>query len=196
MPRQLRIDFPGAMHRRCWITNAPIYGLTPNAKEWKLMNLKSILGSICVIVITANQDLAQTNRPAQLTEWGMSVQGVQLSISITNSVIKPGEESCIETIITNSATNAIDLCMTGSDTDFDLFLTNGAGRGYNLTREFIAGSTLYYTIDKTNKFAETIPLAVGTNVEPGDYTLFAYRIFHSGDDTFRLESNPIKLHVK
>jgi hypothetical protein len=31
MPRQLRIDFPGAMHRRCWITNAPIYGLTPNS---------------------------------------------------------------------------------------------------------------------------------------------------------------------
>jgi len=32
MPRQLRIDFPGAMHRRWWITNAPIYGLTPNSK--------------------------------------------------------------------------------------------------------------------------------------------------------------------
>jgi hypothetical protein len=33
MPRQLRIDFPGAMHRRCWITNEPIYGLTPNLRS-------------------------------------------------------------------------------------------------------------------------------------------------------------------
>jgi hypothetical protein len=176
-------------------TNSPSW--TNNIKNCKLMNLKSIVVSIYVIVITANQDLAQTNGPAQLTEWGMSVQGVQLSISITNSVIKAGEQMCIETIITNSATNAIDLSMTGRDTDFDLFLTNGAGRGYSLTSsDYMAGSTFYYTINKTNKFAEKIPLTVGTNVEAGDYTLLAYRRFTLGDGHFRLESNPIKLQVK
>ncbi len=160
------------------------------------MIFRSLLGCMCLVMITANKDLAQTNGPAQLTTWGMSVQGVQLSISITNSVITAGEETCIETIITNSSMNAIDLFMTGRRTDFDLFLTNGAGRGYSLTSDFYLGSTFDEIVDKTNKFAEKIPLSVGTNVQPGDYMLLAYRRFSSDDGHFRLESNPIKLQVR
>jgi hypothetical protein len=160
------------------------------------MTMKILAALTSFVTLASNMCIAESNNPPILMNWGKSVQGVQLSISITNNVIKPGEETRIKTIITNSGTNAIDLSMTGSDTDFDLFLTNGAGRGYNLTPEFIVGSTFYYTVNKTNKFAEEIPLTVGTNVEPGDYTLYAYRRFSSGDGHFRLESNPIKLQVK
>jgi hypothetical protein len=160
------------------------------------MILKSILGSMCLLVITANLDLAQTNDPAQLTTWGRSVQGVQLSIRTTNSVFKGGEEACIETIITNSATNAVLFFRTGRDTDFDVLLTNGSGSGYHLTPRFISGSISRVIINPTTQIAETIPLTIGTNIEPGDYTLQAYRGFMSNDVDFRVESNPLKVHVK
>jgi hypothetical protein len=51
------------------------------------------------------------------------------------------------------------------------------------------------TINPGEEKSEFIPITIGENIEPGDYTLKATRTFTLNDSDFTLESNSIRVTI-
>jgi len=116
---------------------------------------------------------------------------------MTNSIIDSGSSIAVLAVIKNGSTNAIQVADTGGKTDFDFFLTKGAGKLYDLTpTSDLNHLRKLVTINAGEQSASTIPVPFGKNLAPGDYTLKATRFIFTKKGTFTLESNPLKVRVK
>lgn len=142
-----------------------------------------------------------TDAPPDAASWGKPVQGVRLSIAMTNSVVEAGSSITVRPIIRNSSTNAIVLVKIRSWAGFQITLTNGRGQLYTLygPRLIMGGGHETETIKPGEQRAWTIPVTVGKNSQPGNCTLTATRSFWVGDQNggvFNLVSNPVKVEMK
>ncbi len=129
-------------------------------------------------------------------DWGQSVQGVQLAITMTNNVFQVGSSSAVESVTTNSYTNTITVDISAPTMNFGVFLTNDTGKSYDVTpRLKIREPGRLVTISPGGGQSESIPVTFGENIAPGDYTLKATRHFTMSGEDFTLESNSIKIKV-
>jgi len=154
---------------------------------------------ICVAVILAcRTGMGQSNGPAAATNWGKSVLGVQLSITMTNSVFEAGSSTTVGALIRNSSTNPITLGYPLAATGFIVLVTNEAGKSYHIEPVWFGGSSVVgLPLNPEETRAWTIPVTFGPIIAPGDYTLIARRNFNmTGLDFPTLESNPLKVQVK
>ena len=161
------------------------------------------------LMLPARTQAQSTNHP-EATDWGKSVQGVQLSITMTNNVFQAGSSTTVESVTKNSSTNDIVVDTFAPTAVFDVLLKNSAGKTYHVTTPTpIIGPSHFVTIKPGEESAESIPVTFGKTrfgdiVDPGDYTLRATRHFssskedyiHGGDGAFMLESNLIKVQIK
>jgi hypothetical protein len=161
------------------------------------MMINKWIVSLYVVIIWSNFCAAQTSNgtPAS-TNWGKAVQGVQLSIVATNSVVAAGSSITVWTVITNTSTNVVRLVESRAETDYDLMATNSAGARYPLTPRFIIGRRATVRLSPAKQYAISVPVSFPTTIEPGEYTLTASRGFESSVGNFELESNPLIIQVK
>jgi len=158
------------------------------------MIIKIILISICLAAIEANVCLAQSSNLQSITNWGKSVQGVQLSTRLSNRTFQVGSSATVAAVIKNSSTKDITLLV--SAVNFTVLLTNNAGKSYNIIKPVvILYPSQIVTINPGEKRDESITVTFAEKIEPGDYTLKATRKFSSSDGDFTLESNLIKVTI-
>ena len=171
------------------------------------MTLKVALVSIYMVAFVSSVCTAQSNATNEASSWGTSIEGVKLSITMTNAVVDTGGTISIVAAITNSSSGSISLVETSPQTDFDLLLTNSTEGTYHLTPRLLRGNEGTVTINAGVQSAVTIPVTFAQdisatpvrqlqNVEPGAYTLKATRSFFVNDHKFTLESNLLRVHVK
>jgi hypothetical protein len=142
------------------------------------MIIKIMLASICMVAFGVIPCLAQQSGTPEATDWGKSVQGVQLSITMTNDVVDAGALLNVVAVIKNASTNAIQLHSTGPITDYDLLLTNSVGKSYHLTpAAYITHRNTIETIYPGMHKISIMPVKFGENIKLGDYTLKATRFF-------------------
>jgi hypothetical protein len=162
----------------------------------KLM-IKRIFGTLCTVVLCLNICIAQSNNSQTATNWGMKVQGVQLSIAISNNIIDIGATIVMSAQIRNLSTNIIHMVETGPVTDFDVLLTNNSGKFYKLTPKQLI-NTYRFPVDLNPGESRdwVMPVTIGKDIELGNYTLKATRPFYIGKSGFELESNLLNVQIK
>jgi hypothetical protein len=169
--------------------------------------MKNIIHILPVIIIfgLVVVPASASDSDQEATNWGKSVQGVQLSIMMATNVFQVGSSTTVESVTKNSSTNDIVVDIFAPTMVFDVLLTNSAGKTYHVTTPMmIRGPRHFVTIKPGEESAESIPVTFGDIVEPGDYTLRATRHFssskedyiHEVEGAFTLESNLIKVQIK
>ena len=161
--------------------------------------MKKIITLISIWTVAAGigQCMAQSINSQTITNWGQSVQGVQLAITMTNNVFQVGSSSVVESVITNSSASIITVFETIPEANSDVTLTSDTGKLYHVTK--LPGAFSYRlkrkAIQVGEQQVESIRVAFGENIEAGDYTIKAIRKFSLSDRDFTLESNSIKVTI-
>ena len=161
-----------------------------------IMKTQIVSVLICWAVFGANLSFAQSNGLSEATHWGESVQGVQLSISMTNRVVKTPLSTAITAVTRNSSTNDIRVQISFPMEFFDVVFTNDAGKSYDvITPSLIRGLREFGALKPGEQRSDSIPLTFSEDIEPGDYTLKATRSFTLKGQEFPLVSNSLKVRI-
>jgi len=140
---------------------------------------------------------AQSNWALEITNWGKPVHGVRLYVEMETNVVEPGADMSFGTVVTNASTNDIILEIGDPRTDFAFTLTNTAGKVFHIPVPFAEGSSFPdATLKPGTQLEEPTDVRLPEDFESGDYLLTATRNVKSKEGDFKLESNPLKLHVK
>ena len=163
--------------------------------------INKLFGAMCAVVFGAGICTAQSSGSQTITNWGESIQGVQLSIMITNSVLDTNSTITLVAVIKNSSKNAIDLPYTGQPADYDVILRNSSSRMYHLIRMPVTSLNTTVTVKPGEQDVRSILVALGPIsargiIAPGDYTLQATRWFTVETNEFKLVSNSLKVRLK
>jgi hypothetical protein len=138
-----------------------------------------------------------TDAPPDAASWGKPVQGVRLSITLSNDIVAVGEETTLSAAITNSSTNSITLAV-----GFTVLLTSDTGKIYQLVTPVLlqSGRVVEKNLEPGGSRSWNIPLKVRGDIKPGNYTLEATKSFSVSNGRsfvgFRLVSNDLKVQVK
>ena len=142
----------------------------------------------------------QPKAPPGATNWGKSVNGVSLSLFMTNRIVERGSSVSVSAVITNASRGAVYLETTATPADFDCLLTNGAGKVYHLIPPILLirlhGMD---TLEPREEIVRVLPVTFGNKIEPGDYILQATRGFKAstmGEEWITLVSNPLQVQIK
>jgi hypothetical protein len=152
---------------------------------------------VCMAAIGANRCMAQSNDSQTITNWGQSIQGVQLAIVMTTNVFSVGSSAVATFVITNSSANTITVTVPVSIVNSDVVLINDTGKIYDLTPHIGAIRMLsaHRQLNPSEEDVESLSVTFGENIEPGDYTLKATRTFTLNEKEYTLESNSIKVTI-
>lgn len=129
--------------------------------------------------ILAEKSCAQSN-----TNWGESVEGMQMSIALSNNVVKVGSTVCLQCLAQNS-TNGIIIIVGDPNLDMQIILADESGKTYDLSR-FPGGGdrpgrdTGGLRSGETEKYI--IPISITSNVHPGLYRLKAHLTLRVGTE--------------
>ncbi|HEY5043670.1 MAG TPA: hypothetical protein VIK53_16985 [Verrucomicrobiae bacterium] len=162
---------------------------------------KIALVSIWIAILGVSQCVAQSNNSQIAANWGQSVQGVQLMITMTNRVFQIGSSSVVTSVTRNSSTNAITIDVSAPTVEFDVLLKSETGKLYHITTPLkIRELSKPVMINPGEEKSESIPVTFGVTrfgdaVEPGDYMLKATRPFVLNDKEYTVESNSIKVKI-
>jgi hypothetical protein len=169
------------------------YNGIPHSNKFMFKKITIIFALICALTL---RGMAQSTNSPALT-LGKNIEGVHLSITLSNNLINIGSEFFLYAEIENLSTNPIDLVETGAKTDFDILITNSSGKSYNLTPR-VRSNTLRLIIKilpfKNEKWS--IPVSIGKDISPGPYKLTASREFGLNHKYFDLMSNPLDIQIK
>jgi len=161
------------------------------------MKIKRKWSLICMVLCGANLCIAQPSAVPASTNWGKSVQGVQLLITLTNNVVETGASITARIVMWNASTNIITVGITGTALDFGLVLRNGSGKPYDDLRPFpLSGSATSEMVTSGGIRERNVPVVFPSNIEPGEYTLVATRAFSSRAGSFMVESKPVRIQIK
>jgi hypothetical protein len=149
----------------------------------------------CVVAIgTAQTTLSQES----LTNFGVSVNGVALSIDLTNRVLVVNSVIKLSAQIKNESTNAISVTESYGREYFTVFLSSDSGKTHRqLTRKASGPSGRPYekSVPIGGEADRIIPITITKDIEPGEYALVATRRYWSGDSSFELVSNLLKVQI-
>jgi uncharacterized membrane protein len=163
--------------------------------------IKKILSIICIIVVGIKVCSAQASGPQLVKSWGKSIEGVQLSITLSNNLIATGSRATIVAEINNSSTNDIYIGESSyNNRDFKVFLESSDGKLFKLTPNLTPGEQISSRmIRRRLKPGEShnwnILVTIGKNIEPGDYMLKATRNVIIDHRSLDLTSNPLKVRI-
>jgi hypothetical protein len=128
---------------------------------------------------------AQTNIFQSVTNWGESVNGVQLSISLSNNILSAGSSSSVQCRIRNLSTNTIGWWVVEPTQGFNVFLTDSSGKIYRLTPLPITNSvTAHITysfackVEEGGTYGYQTPINIGKSIKFGNYQLKANQYFY------------------
>jgi len=166
--------------------------------------IKKSLGVVCLMIFLSNLCAAQPSATQSVTNWGESVCGVQLSIRLSNNVVKAGSTTFFQFRIKNSSTNVVRI-IPKSFVPF--ILTNCLGKTYQLKPE-IDPEMLNKTMNpKPNYYLKPgeireltegpLRLRFSKDIEPGDYVFIPRKedIEAPDKNIFTLHSNSIQVKI-
>ena len=165
---------------------------------------KQIVSLIFSVALWVNICSSQSSSIINATNWGDSVDGVQMSIRLNTNVVIIGSVATLQCQIENSSTNPIYALISSRVITATLSLTNNSGEIYNLTptpKFQIPPPITGYFYDVVNAkevYAWPVPFKVDKTVEAGDYELIAQRYFRLTPDpkeAYKLVSNSLKIMV-
>lgn len=165
---------------------------------------------ISALGISATSLVAQPSRQQADDVWGRPVEGVKMSIAISNSVMAIGTNFSITVKIVNLSTNVVLIGESLPENDFKVSLMTQSGqKTYQLTRNafaysrfivtnLIPGGIRDWTIRLSlNKYYEPPGfIATEKNIPAGNYTLKAIRKCGTKNGSLNLESNSLKIQIK
>jgi hypothetical protein len=137
-------------------------------------------------------------QPMKLPESdsGTNIFGMQLSITMSNSVLVAGHNTSLYAEITNTSTNTITVVETGPMTDFDVLLTTATGKEIDLTPKLNGeGFRMAIRLAPGQHRRWLIPVLITEDIEPGSYALEARRRFMVNRRWFNSASNSLKVQV-
>jgi hypothetical protein len=169
--------------------------------------IKKLLTIILTVILLANLCNAQPTNSQSITNWGESVNGVQLSVSLSTNILNVGSSSSVLYRVKNSSTNVIGWGVVNVYHGFDVFLTNSSGKVYFLTPQRNTNATIisvsysyYYRMGIGETYEYAVPINIDKEIEPGSYQLEAkqhFSIFKKRPmQIFELVSNPLEVQVK
>lgn len=163
----------------------------------KIMIKTILLISACTIATGISQCLAQLSDSQTITNYGQSVQGVQMGITTTNDTFRVGSSAVVQSVIKNSSTNVITVLETIYGEYADAVLISETGKLYHVTTKSNAFGYRFTLrpIQTGEQKVEPIYLTFGEDIEEGDYKLKAIRKFSMDGKDFTLESNSIKITI-
>ncbi len=162
--------------------------------------LITVFASIFIVNICA----AQSSSSQTVTNWGASVEGVQLSISLTNNVLARDSSTTVQFKVRNTSTNLIYWNVVNPTQGFDVFLTNNVGDVYFLTPEQDTNSdiiNIYYAMAFKVKSGElrggSVPIVIEKKIKPGKYQLEARQYIYilGKRQSHELVSNILEVQV-
>ena len=163
-----------------------------------LMERMMVCG-ICAVVLWSGICYGQTSGSGTNTNWGESVKGVQLSITLSNNVILRGSTTYITATIRNSSANVITIVETGPLAGFDVLLTSSAGKLYKLKNHIrVKGrKETMLKLQPGGSYDWAIAATISKDIEAGEYMLQAIRRYWLNDGPVDdLKSNSLKVQVK
>jgi hypothetical protein len=167
----------------------------------KKLMAKNLVILILTVVFSATIGRAQTNDSQTVTNWGKSVRGVELSITLSNVVVTVGKPFALHCQIKNSSTNVVTMNYTGQPIyDFKVSLVSNSGKVYDLTPESKIPRALFLNtfigINPNETYECNIPLQLGSNVPPGKYKFKVTREISIQKKWYTLVSNLLKEQVE
>jgi len=172
----------------CMLVFGPVvFGAQSNAPPNAAPNLQTF--------VVKRAPRAQPKIPSDATNWGATVEGVQLLIYETNRIVQDAASITLLTVMINGSTNTILFEESDKSTDFFVLLTNVAGKVYNVT-PFVRGRRSLLDLNPGEMWPFNIPVTFPKSIEPGDYVLTAERPFVVKSARYMLQSNPLRIQIK
>jgi hypothetical protein len=168
---------------------------------------KKLSMAVFAAVFFAKICTAQSSSSQSVTNWGESVNGVQLSISLNTNVLIVGSSTTVQCWVKNSSTNIIGWGVTEATQGFVVFLTNSAGNLYRLTPEPDTNSeiisvtyALFYRMGAGETHECSVPISISKEIKPGNYQIEAkqyFSIFRKRPrQEYELVSNLLEVKIK
>jgi hypothetical protein len=159
--------------------------------------IKLILITICLGAVEVYTCHAGPDESLETTNWGMSIQGVQMALKISNTVVDTDSPIKLLILLTNSSTNSIEVITTGTVADFDFVLTTSAGRAFHLRPPFpLEGMAVREMIKPGQQKIQPATVSIKKSIKAGDYTFKAIRSFRANGRNFKAESSSLKVRIK
>jgi hypothetical protein len=165
---------------------------------------KKLFILISVMFLRITVCMARPDGSQVATNWGESVEGVQMSIELNTNVVAVGSAAILQCQIENSSTNPIYALISSRVITATLVLTNNFGKAYNLTlspkfqmQPPVTGH-FYDVVNAKEIYTWSIPFKIDEAVEAGDYELGAQRFFRLTpelNEAYKLVSNSLKVTV-
>jgi hypothetical protein len=130
--------------------------------------------------------------------WGNEINGMRLSISLTNDPITIGSNTILTAQITNSSTSSVKLYIANPlINDFSIYITDDSNNRQTIVQPSGAGYSvsLVEIRSKENRHL-LVFFKVGKEIKPGIYLLSAARDFRQAGVLYTLESNAIKVQIR
>ena len=165
-------------------------------KAYFIVLLLSILSTaIC------RAELTNVSQPQQ-QDWGPSVFGVQMCISITNKEILIGSGSELDCCITNSSTNRVSIQTTGQpEYDFSVSLIDNSGKSRTLAPNDNGIPRAIYMnllvgINSGEPHRCRIPINLDSAIPTGSYKIKVSTPIYMLKQWHTLSSNLLKVQIK
>lgn len=169
---------------------------------------KNLFATILAFIVFVDFCSAQLSRLQTVANWGESINGVQLSATLSNSIIASGSAMMLQCLVKNSSTNLIAWLAVNEAQGFSVILTNDIGKVYFLTPEpeknNAEAAANFYALSMKLKAgkesASSVPIKIDRKIEPGNYQLIAKVYFHvvgmKPMREYELTSNLLQIQVK
>jgi hypothetical protein len=161
------------------------------------MKIKLSFLLICFTFL-AEACFGQTDGSKFDLNWGHEVNGVRLSISLTNDPIIIGSNTILSAQIKNNSTSSIMLFVANPRiNDFSVYLTDDSNNKHTIVQPSGAGySVSIVEIGPKESHYLLVLFKIGKDIKPGGYLLSATRNFGQAGVLYTLESNAIRVQVK
>lgn len=110
--------------------------------------------------------------PQSITNWGVAVCGIQMSITTRNGVISSDSPFALECMTKNSSSNLVVYAFS-PDLEMQIFMTDESGITYNLSRDpnhfGPGGGGAGFTLHAGEVKFYTFPLTIKSTIKPGIY---------------------------
>jgi uncharacterized lipoprotein YajG len=171
-------------------------------KLFDAMLMMTLLTGACMAQPNSLHDQSK-----EAAKWGNAVEGVQLSVSLTNNIVAVGSTMALSARIKNSSTNPISVYVKDPRSDFEVYITNKSGKVFKISPDPDTNSPVYAIfapifINAGESHEWIIPETIGKDVASGDYTLKVTKrvgkngSFGKNGNYFDLVSNSLDVQIK
>lgn len=136
----------------------------------------------------------------KMIDWGNSVEGVQLSVNVTNNMLQIGSRTAFVFYLTNSSTSIITIAQAQNSTSPEVAveLISESGKSYLLTPmpEEMPAALPPVSINVRELREWQLPLSIVEGVKAGDYIIKASVKYRTEVGRYlQLTSNSLKVSL-